>query len=194
MILTRQQRFLLEMLNILGGATRSQLVAFLRPVFCREKPEVAQLVTDRSLRQMPHCEIPLEQEGELFFLKGKRPEPPLLDAVDVMLSLAGDLSLTFQKGEPPLLLRFQLQESEQKLRLFTVLPWYAEALPRKLHHTERIILVWDGKGEPKAFPVPNKQFLAERGTDGTFRFFTITSHEEEYHAQSRIGRKTDDQP
>ena len=69
-----------------------------------------------------------------------------------------------------MLLRFAIQ-SEKSYSVFLVAK-AADRLPENVIAPEdRIILLFDGQGQPKALPVSNKQFFAVRQGDGTHRFF-----------------------
>lgn len=177
MILTKQQRFLLDALEILGGARIDQLAALLRPVFYSDKPDIVQSVTENALRQMYFLNNRMEQDGELVFLPQRRPGHLLLEAVDVMLEIAGNNPVTdYRHGKPPILLRFSVQE--QKVRLFTVTTAGANLYGVELPPTERIILLFDGQGIAQSLPVSNKQFFAVRQNDGHHRFFAVHNKHE----------------
>ena len=169
MLMTNQQHFLMEALEILGGAELRQLTELLRPVFCAEKPEVAARVVQAAIGQMRRCNIELCQEGEPVVVRGRRPGPLQLEAVDVMLELAGTELLNYRGGKPPILLRFSVQG--QKAKLFAVTVPGADLYGIELHETERIIQLFDGQNKAHALSVPNKQFIAVRQDDGTHRFF-----------------------
>ena len=168
-LLSNQQRFLLEALDSLGGAKLGQLTKLLQPVFCIEKPEAAPRIVEAAIRQMERCNISLCRDGDLVYLPGKRPATPLLEAIDVMLELSCGELLNYRCGKPPILLRFAVQE--QKVRLFAVTTVPADLYGTELYDTERIIMLFDGHGNQHALPVPNKQFLAIRQDDGTHRFY-----------------------
>lgn len=171
MLLSNQQKFLLDALNILGGAELRQLTELLRPVFCLEKPEVAPRIVNAAIGQMRCCNVELCREGELVFLPGRRPGTMQLESVDVMLELAGTELLEYRASKPPILLRFSVQG--QKIRLFAVVSPRADLYGVELYSTERIIQLFDGQDKTHVLPVPNKQFLAVRQEDGTHRFFAV---------------------
>ena len=171
MLLTNQQRFLLEWLQMLGGARIDQLAALLRPVFCTHKPEIARGLTDSALAQLRHCNVELRREGELCWLPAEKPDALLLEAIDVMLELSDSVPLSAQRGEPPILLRFCVQEP--KLRQFAVTLPRAELGMVRFQPKERIILLTDGGQALQGLPAANKQFYAVRQEDGTHRFFAL---------------------
>ena len=171
-LLSNQQKFLLEALEILGGAYVRQLTELLRPVFCAERPEVAPKIVDAAMRQMNRCNVSLCQDGELFYFPGRRPGQLQLEALDVMLELSGTGLMNYRCGKPPILLRFSVQE-EKKVRQFTVTTPGADLYGIELSQVERIILLFDGQGTSRILPVSNKQFFAVRQSDGTHRFFAV---------------------
>jgi len=169
MLLTHQQRFILEVLDKLGGARLEQLFVMLRPVFCPEHPEIAQRVTEAAVRQMMHRNMAMRLDGDIVYLPGKKPEGIFLEAVDVMLELAVGKPVNYRRGDPPVILRFSVQEA--KVRSFSVTTQGAELGGMQFQQTERIILLFDGQVKRRCLPVPNKQFFAVRQSDGTHRFY-----------------------
>lgn len=171
LLLSNQQKFLLDALDTLGGATLQQLTALLQPVFCTEKPEAAPRIVNAAIRQMGLCNVELCRDGELVFLPGRRPGERLLEAVDVMLELSGANPLSYFCGKPPILLRFSVQE--QKVRTFAVIHSAMDVYGSEFHQTERIILLFDGRDKAPVLPVSNKQFVAVRQEDGSHRFYAV---------------------
>ena len=169
MILTRQQRFLLKVMEDLGGARTDQLATMLRPVFCSQRPNMAAIITQNALSQMRLCNCEVRQEGDLWYLPRQKPSPERLEAIDIMLALTHGNVLDCHWEEPPLLLRFSCQE--EKVRLFLLVPYQADLSYVELNRTERISQLFDGQGSPHPLPVSNKQFCAVKQKDGTYRFF-----------------------
>ena len=171
MLITNHQQHILDTLDILGGARKDQLAAFLRPAFALERYEDALRITKAAVRQMRYRNIPLEEDGDLVFYPGKRPGALLLEAVDIMLQLTDGSPLSYHREKSPILLRFSMQE--QKVRLFCVIDSDADLAGVELYHTERVIQLFDGQGQARVLPVSNKQFYAARQSDGTYRFFAV---------------------
>lgn len=175
MLLTRQQRFLLDALARLGCARQDQLTALVRARFCRTSPETAERLTEAMLRQLSHGNCELRVEGGLVRLPRIRADPARLEAIDVMLELSGCAPLDFCAGQsPPVLLRFAAQG--KKIHLFAVLT--ADSLTDVLYRrpsfqsTERVIFLLGDAGAPPALPaMPNKRFFAAVQADGSHRFF-----------------------
>lgn len=171
MLVTNQQKLALEVLESLGGVRIDQLAAFLRPVFCAERPDIAPRLAAALIRQMRLRNMELCEEDDLVYLPKRKPEPALLEAVDVMLELSDEAPVNYRLGRHPILLHFSVQE--QKVRLFIVAKCGADLSAVELHHTERIILLFDGQSQAQALPVSNKQFYAVRQSGGKHRFFAL---------------------
>ncbi len=137
-------------------------------IFCAKKSEVA---SGRCMRQMKCCNVPLGQDVNLFNLPGRCPGPLQMEAVEIMLEIAGKELLEYRASKPPILLRFSVQG--QKIRLFAVAAPRADLYGVELHQTERIIQLFDGQDKTYVLPVTNKQFLAVRQDDGSHRFFAM---------------------
>lgn len=172
MLITKQQRLILDALERLGGLRQEQITSLLRTVFCAEKPEAASRIVAAALRQLSNCNVRLCNNSGVIYLQGaQKPDLKLLDAVDVMLQLAGDRLADYWKGKAPLLLRFCVQA--QKARAFSVASYGSDVFNAAFPPHERIILLFDGQSQPQALPVSNKQFIAGRQEDGTYRFFAL---------------------
>lgn len=172
MLITKQQRFILNALERIGGLREDQIISLLRPVFCAEKPEAAPLIVTAALRQLTGCNVKLCSDGGVIRLHGTvQPDLKLLDAVDVMLQLAGADLADYWRANPPVLLRFCVQA--RKARTFSVAAYGPDVFTTTFPPHERIILLFDGQGRPQALPVSNKQFIAVRQEDGTHHFFAL---------------------
>ncbi|MEG2679753.1 MAG: DUF5697 family protein [Oscillospiraceae bacterium] len=171
MLLTKQQQYILDVIQKLGCVSRRQLAALLRARFCREHPDMAAHLTDVLLRQMRFGNIGLRLEGDLVTLPHIRADPHLAEAVDVMLELSGCEPLDFSAREPPpILLRFTT--AGKKISLFAV-TYAATALTSAMFApTERVILLHGGDERLKRLPLANKHFYAVLQADGTHRFFS----------------------
>ena len=170
MLITKQQQFILDALEKAGGLREDQIVTLLCKTFCAGKPEAASKIAESALRQLLHCNVRLSLENHVFFLPEAGPEERRLDAVDVMLQLAGGKPIEFWRGKPPVLLRFYVLD--QKMQIFSVLDAKTGTPDCAFPPQERIILLFDGQGQPQTLPVSNKQFIAIRREDGGFRFFS----------------------
>ena len=172
MLITKQQRFLLDALGRVGGLRKNQMVSLLCPVFCAKKPEIAPQIVAAALRQFSGGDVRLCDDGGVIRLQGtEQADEKLLDAVDVMLQLAGANLVDYWRGNPPVLLRFCVQA--QKVRTFSVATYGPDVFTASFPPHERIILLFDGQGQPQALPVSNKQFIAVRQENETHRFFAL---------------------
>ena len=168
MLLTKQQKFLLDALGRLGCVREDQLARLIQPVFCTEKPEIAQRLVHSAMRQMKYGNCGFRQEGNVFLYRNAGVDPQLLDAIDVMLDL-GDFALAaYYKPPKPVLLRFIVQG--EKVRSFSIVQNGADMRGVELDRTERVIQLFDGRGQPSNLAVSNKTFYAMRQKDGRFRF------------------------
>lgn len=171
MLLTKQQQYILDVIQKLGCVSRKQLAALLRARFCREHPDMAEHLTDVLLRQMRFGNIGLRLEGGLVTLPHIRADPRLAEAVDVMLELSGGAPLDFYVREPPpILLRFTT--AGKKVSLFAVICSAMHLSPAMFGPTERVILLHSGDERPEKLPISNKHFYAVLQADGTHRFFS----------------------
>lgn len=171
MLLTNQQKFLLDILERLGCARESQLVSLVRPAFCQRRPDIAPTLVASSMRQLLRGNFGVRKDGDVFLRRGAEINPALLDAVDVMLELSADTPSSYQRAAPALL-RFSVRENKS-LAAFIVARYGDDPTRMNLTPEERIILLFDGRGHPTPLPVPNKHFFAVRLETGKHRFFAL---------------------
>lgn len=176
MHLSIQQRYLLDLIKRLAFARRKQLYALAAGQTGLPGGTIQPHHVDAMLTQLRHCLPEIRFDGDLVLYGRPSPSEDLLEAVDVMLELAGNKVLDFraESGQEGILLRF-MTESEGKLRLFCVLRYF-EAQALKLPElpvrpTERVIFLMGGGRPPCKPPLPYKHFFALRGENGTHRFF-----------------------
>ena len=156
MLISKQQRYMLDTL--------------VRQAFCRGKPEIAPRLVESAMRQLTLRNMELEEAGNVYRLRNEPNDPLLLEAVDVMLQLSGEKLPDFRRGKAPVLLYFSIQENT--VRCFTVANYSSELRGMDFPESERIILLFDGQGQPRTLPVSNKQFIAVREENGSHRFFS----------------------
>ena len=172
MLLTIQQKFLIEAIKKLGCARKDQLTALLRPVFCAHRPDMAERVTEAALRQLRIGNLPLVQEDNLCRLPKARADPSHLEAIDVMLELSDAVPLEYRAGEKPVLLRFSV--GGEKIRRLAVLEDTDLLDESAVFHGERLIRLYDSRASPEPWPVSNRQFIAVRQENGTHRFSAVS--------------------
>ena len=170
MLLTNQQKFLLDAVNRLGCVREDQLADLIRPVFCQWRPDIAPSLVHSAMRQLRYCNAKVRREENVHLVPGAKVSYAMLEAVDVMLQLSDCQPVEYRHGTAPVLLRFTVQSPE--LCSVFLVARYGDRLPADMiAPADRIILLFDGQGTPKALPVSNKQFFAVRQGDGTHRFF-----------------------
>ena len=172
MLLTNQQKFLLDVLERLGCVRERQLVSLIRPAFCRQRPDIAPALVASSMRQLMRGNFNIRKESDVFLRRNAETNPALLEAVDVMLELSSDAPSSYRTAPPPALLRFSVQE-DKSLAAFLVARYGEDPTRMALTPEERIILLFDGRGHPNPLPVSNKQFFAVRLESGKRRFFAL---------------------
>ena len=171
MLLTNQQKFLLDAVQRLGCVREDQLADLIRPVYCQWRPDIAPNLVRSAMRQLRYCNAEVRQQGNVYLRPGTALNAAALEAVDVMLQLSNGQPADYTHGTPPILLRFSVQNAES-FSAFLVAR-YGDYVPEcVIAPTDRIILLFDGQSQPKALPVSNKQFFAVRQNDGTHRFFS----------------------
>jgi len=176
MLLSIQQRFLLDILKRLGCVRRDQLYVLAAKNFRQPGQEVKQQHVDAMLNQLRSWTGEVRLDGDLVCYSRISPNLERLEAVDVMLELSEGTPLDFRpEHESCLLLRFIL-ESDGKLRMFGVAHYCEDTscllpdLPAR--QTERIIFLLPDKAKiPDDLTLPYRHFFALRKKDGTHRFF-----------------------
>ena len=171
MLSTNQQKFLLDILKRLGCVRESQLISLIRPVFCRQRPDIAPTLVASSMRQLLRGDFGLRQEGDVFLGRSSEANPTLLESVDVMLELSADAPTSY-RTVPPALLRFSVPDRNSP-GAFLVARYGDDPGLMDLTPEERMILLFDGRGRPEPLPVSNKQFFAVRLESGKHRFFAL---------------------
>ncbi|WP_455582544.1 hypothetical protein [Dysosmobacter sp.] len=175
MLLTRQQKYILEIMQKLGAVRIEQLTRMLQMRFFPEGHQVPDGFTERLVRQLIYCGEHLQLQGDVLSLLGKRANEHRLEAVDVMLELSQRNLSDFWAQDDGLLLRFAV--SGRRVSIFAVI--HSAALtdaeiraPPTVGPTERVVILLQGANERPQLPIPNPKFYALRQADGTHRFFT----------------------
>lgn len=171
MLLSIQQRYILEVLRRLRVLRREQLAALVRGKFQRSGFEITGARMDAMLRQLRAGMGDVRFNGELVYLAGASPNALLLEAIDVMLELAerktGDFTVRIGRPE---LLRFSWGEP---IRVFTVAELSAPVRPtvELLAQEKRVVWISDSGVLPEGLTLPPKHFFAARQPDGSHRFY-----------------------
>lgn len=171
MLLTIQQKFILDALRKLGCVRRKHLHALVRGQFQTDDFEITQGRMDAMLRQLRAGTADVRLDDTLVWLGNCQPDYRRLEAVDVMIELTGGKPQTFQVSpSPPRLLRFAY--GGDGLRPFSVASLDV-ALPDSLERGrgERVVWISDNGEPPQGLALPPKHFFAARQPDGTHRFY-----------------------
>lgn len=118
MLMSIQQKYILEVLHKLGCIRRNQLLVLVREKFRRPDLVVTKERLNAMLQQMRSMTSDVRLDEEFVFLHGKMPDARMLEAVDVMLELTeGTLRDFFcvEWQKPKLLYFFMGQKSSAAL-------------------------------------------------------------------------------
>ena len=175
MLLSKQQRYVLDVLRRLGCVRENQLEALLKARFFPPEKAVPPGLLEAMLRQFRCGNIELRRQDDVIFLPEKAPDARLLEAIDVMLELSGAVPSDFwAEAMGVVLLRFSV--AGRRISLFAVL--HAGDLinpdarsPPAVSRAERVVVLLPGDSTPPALSIPNTVFYALRQKDGSHRFF-----------------------
>lgn len=170
MLLSKQQKFILDVLRTLNCVRRRQLHALVRGRFQGDSFQITQARMDAMLRQLRMGTFDVRMDDELVWLSNAQSDVRRLEAIDVMIELTeGKPQVISASAEPPRLLRFAYGD---KLRSFTVAS--LDTAPAELLErgkTERIIWIADSGEASQGLALPPKHFFAARQPDGSHRFY-----------------------
>ena len=168
MLLTKQQKYLLAVLEQLGCAEQRQLAALLQKTFAFSSHEDAVRVTNACVRQMQMGGL-LQISNGLVTQTGGQPSPQQIEAIDVMLELSAAQPESFYAVDQHILLRFSLGEASFKQ--FVIVSGSDPPPEHEIRRDEKnIILLPDGI-RPEAFSYTRPVIFAIRQENGTHRFF-----------------------
>lgn len=179
MLLSIQQRYILDVLKRLGCIRRDQLYTLAGKNLSTPEHEIGPRHVDAMLNQLDHGLSAVRLDDRTVLYGQNAPNADRLEALDVMMELTDGRPLDFQceqtKEPGGLLLRFTL-EGEKKLRLFGVVRYRKDnPLPDSGFHVrqaERVIFLMDDTDLTAIPIIPYKHFFALRQEDGTHRFFS----------------------
>lgn len=168
MLLTKQQKYLLAVLEKLGCAEQRQLAALLQKMFAFSFLDDAVRVTNACVRQMQMGGL-LQISNGLVTQTGGQPSPQQIEAIDVMLELSAAQPESFYAVDQHILLRFSLGEASFKQ--FVIVSGSNPPPEHEIRRDEKnIILLPDGI-RPEAFSYTRPVIFAIRQENGTHRFF-----------------------
>ena len=172
MLLSNQQKYILDALRKLGCVREDQLHALVRGKFQRPGFAVREEHMTTMLRQMRSGLGDFHVDGSFVYLARDQPDTARLEAIDVMLELSEGTPQDFTvKLDSPRLLRFGL--GGDKLKLFSVAQLSHVFEPQQLQRerSERIVWINDSGTPPDGLALPPKHFFAARQADGSHRFY-----------------------
>ena len=168
MLLTKQQKYLLAVLEKLGCAEQRQLAALLQKTFAFSSLDDAVRVTGACVRQMQMGGL-LQISNGLVTQTGGQPSPQQIEAIDVMLELSAAQPESFYAVDQHILLRFSL--GEPSFKQFVIVSSSDPPPERELRQEEKIIVLLPDSIRPETFPYTRPVIFAIRQENGTHRFF-----------------------
>ena len=168
MLLTKQQKYLLAVLEKLGCAEQRQLAALLQKTFAFSSLDDAVRVTGACVRQMQMGGL-LQISNGLVTQTGGQPSPQQIEAIDVMLELSAAQPESFYAVDQHILLRFSL--GEPSFKQFVIVSGSDPPPEREIRRDEKIIVLLPDDIRPETFPYTRPAIFAIRQKNGTHRFF-----------------------
>ena len=169
MLLTKQQKYLLAVLEKLGCAEQRQLAALLQKTFAFSSIGDAMRVTGACVRQMQMGGL-LQISDNIVSHCGERAVLQQIEAIDVMLELsAAQPPEDFCAVDRHILLRFSL--GEPSFKQFVIVSGSDPPPEREIRQDEKIIVMLPNSIRPEAFSYTRPVIFAIRQENGTHRFF-----------------------
>ena len=168
MLLTKQQKYLLAVLEQLGCAEQRQLAALLQKTFAFSSIDNAVRVTAACVRQMQMGGL-LQISNGLVTQTGGQPSPQQIEAIDVMLELSATQPESFYAVDRHILLRFSL--GEPSFKQFVIVSGSDPPPEHEIRQDEKIIALLPNSIKPEAFSYTRPVIFAIRQENGTHRFF-----------------------
>ena len=168
MLLTKQQKYLLSVLEKLGCAAQRQLAALLQKTFDFSSPDDAMRVTNACVRQMRMGGL-LQISDGLVSPCGKQAFSQRIEAIDVMLALSAAQPENFYAVDRHILLRLSL--GEPSFKQFVIVSGSDPPPEREIRQGEKAIILLPDGTKPETFPYTRPVIFAIRQENGTHRFF-----------------------
>ena len=168
MLLTKQQKYLLAVLEKLGCAEQRQLAALLQKTFAFSSLDDAVHVTGACVRQMQMGGL-LQISNGLVTQTGGQPSPQQIEAIDVMLELSTAQPEDFYAVDQHILLRFSL--GEPSFKQFVIVSGSDPPPEHEIQQDKKIIALLPDSIKPEAFSYTRPVIFAIRQENGTHRFF-----------------------
>ena len=168
MLLTKQQKYLLAVLEKLGCAEQRQLAALLQKTFAFSSIGDAMRVTNACVRQMQMGGL-LQNSDGLVTQTGGQPNTQRIEAIDVMLELSAAQPEDFFAVDKHTLLRFSL--GEPSFKQFVIVSGSDPPPEHEIQQDKKIIALLPDSIKPEAFSYTRPVIFAIRQENGTHRFF-----------------------
>ena len=168
MLLTKQQKYLLAVLEKLGCAEQRQLAALLQKTFSFSSLDDALRVTSACIRQMQMGGL-LQISDSIVSQYGKKALPQRIEAIDVMLELSAAQPEAFYAVDQHILLSFSL--GEPKFKQFVIVSGSDPPPEHEIQQDKKIIALLPDSIRPEAFSYTRHVIFAIRQENGTHRFF-----------------------
>ena len=168
MLLTKQQKYLLAVLEQLGCAEQRQLAALLQKMFAFSFLDDAVRVTNACVRQMQMGRL-LQISDSIVSHYGEKALPQRIEAVDVMLELSAAQPEDFYAVDKRTLLRFSL--GEPSFKQFVIVSGSDPPPEHEIQQDKKIIALLPDSIKPEAFSYTRPVIFAIRQENGTHRFF-----------------------
>ena len=168
MLLTKQQKYLLAVLEKLGCAEQRQLAALLQKMFAFSSIGDAMRVTGACVSQMQMGGL-LQISDGLITQTGGQLNTQRIEAIDVMLELSAAQPESFYAVDKHTLLRFSLGEASFKQ--FVIVSGSDPPPEHEIRQDEKIIVLLPDDIRPEAFSCTRPVIFAIRQENGTHRFF-----------------------
>ena len=168
MLLTKQQKYLLAVLEQLVCAEQRQLAALLQKTFAFSSIDDAMRVTGACVRQMQMGGL-LQISDNIVSQCEEWAIPQRIEAIDVMLELSAAQPEDFFAVDKHTLLRFSL--GEPSFKQFVIVSGSDPPPEREIRQDEKIIVLLPDGAKPEAFSYTRPVIFAIRQGNGTHRFF-----------------------
>ena len=168
MLLTKQQKYLLAVLEKLGCAEQRQLAALLQKTFAFSSLDDAVRVTGACVRQMQMGGL-LQISDGLITQTGGQLNTQRIEAIDVMLELSAAQPESFYAVDKHILLRFSL--GEPSFKQFVIVSGSDPPPEHEIRQDEKIIALLPDSIKPEAFSYTRPVIFSIRQENGIHRFF-----------------------
>ena len=168
MLLTKQQKYLLAVLEQLGCAEQRQLAALLQKTFAFSSLDDALRVTGACVRQMQMGGLLQITDGIVSSCR-EQAFPQRIEAINVMLELSAAQPEDFYAVDKHTLLRFSL--GEPSFKQFVIVSGSDPPSEHEIRQDEKVIVLLPDNIRPETFPYTRPVILAIRQENGTHRFF-----------------------